>query len=128
MRHFLRLCSFVLALSLVAPAGTVFGSGGFFTVGQRDGRWWFLDPAGEIFFSTGVCVTTPSGYYAPDLGYSPYHENILDLYGSHAAWADVTYQRLTSWNFNTLGAWSDTGLLGDRIPYTIVLGLAGANW
>ncbi|HDH97021.1 MAG TPA: hypothetical protein ENF73_04775, partial [Proteobacteria bacterium] len=44
------------------------------------------------------------------------------------AWADVTLERLAEWNFNTLGAWSDVELLGDRMPYTLNLSLSGANW
>jgi hypothetical protein len=36
-----------------APGGT------FFTVAERDGAWWFIDPAGEPFFSLGVNVLKP---------------------------------------------------------------------
>ena len=27
---------------------------GFFTVGQRDGRWWFVTPDGNPFWSIGM--------------------------------------------------------------------------
>jgi agarase len=100
----------------------------FFTTGYEDGRWWLLDTQGNRFFSTGVCVTDPDAFFAPDLGYTPYYENIMDLYGDEQAWADETFSRLQQWNFNTLGAWSDIGLLGNRMPYTVNLGLAGADW
>jgi len=118
----------LIVIQLLVVMTSALASDGFFTVGQQNGRWWFFDPEGEIFFSTGVCVTNPEGYYAPDLGYSPYYVNIMNLYGSEEAWAEVTLDRLEQWNFNTLGAWSDIGLLGGQMPYTIVLGLAGADW
>jgi len=122
----------LLALSIISVSifatNPALCADGFFTVGEEYGRWWFFDAGGEVFFSTGVCVTNPNGYYAPDLGYSPYHENIMELYGSEEAWAEVTLARLAEWNFNTLGAWSDVDLLGDRMPYTLSLSLSGANW
>jgi hypothetical protein len=31
-------------------------SEGFFTIDRREGRWWFIDPAGDRFFSLGVFV------------------------------------------------------------------------
>jgi len=112
---------------LLALATSAFAANGFFSVGQDDGRWWFFDPDGERFFSAGVNVVAPGGHYCPALGYSPYHENIIALYGSEAAWADVTEQRLRDWNFNTLGGWSDFGLANET-PYTVVLYMSGADW
>jgi hypothetical protein len=32
---------------------------GFFRVQQIDGRWWFVDPAGHLFYSTGVNGVVP---------------------------------------------------------------------
>ena len=101
---------------------------GYFTVERHGDRWWFVDPDGNEFFSAGVCKVDPHGFYCPELGYSPYYENIMEKYGSEEAWAQVTLDRLREWNFNTLGAWSDVDLLGSEMPYTIVLNLAGANW
>ena len=105
-----------------------FATTGYFTVGQEDGRWWLFDTQGNRFFSTGVNVVSPGGYYAPDLGYAPYNVNIMNLYGTEEAWAAVTLARLQSWGFNTLGAWSDVGLFAGQIPYTKVLYLSGSDW
>jgi len=118
----------VVLVCLLFAAGSAAGSDGFFTAGKHDGRWWLLDPDGEVFFSAGVNVVDPEGYFAPDLGYSPYYEKIMDRYGSEEAWAEVTLERLTEWGFNTLGAWSDLGLFEGRIPYTVILGMSGSNW
>jgi hypothetical protein len=120
------LCVIILLAAVFAPG--VFAADGYFEVAEQEGRWWLIDPDGERFFSTGVNVTTPGGYYAPDLGYAPYYQNILELYGTEEAWADETFNRLSQWNFNTLGGWSDYGLLADRMPYTLVLYLSPANW
>ncbi|MCZ7584642.1 MAG: hypothetical protein M5R36_15620 [Deltaproteobacteria bacterium] len=118
----------VVSIILMAVMPVAARAQTFFTVGQEEGRWWFFDPDGERFFSMGTCVTTPSAFYAPDLGYAPYYQNIINLYGTEQAWSDVVVQRLADWNFNTLGAWSDVNLLGDRVPYTVNLSLSGSNW
>ncbi|RPJ38846.1 MAG: hypothetical protein EHM21_16305, partial [Chloroflexi bacterium] len=34
---------------------------GFFRVEQIDGRWWFVDPDGYLFFSSGVDCIAPAG-------------------------------------------------------------------
>ncbi len=117
----------LVLLSPCAVTGAL-ASDGFFTVGQDEGRWWLFDPDGERFFSTGVNVLNSSGYFAPDLGYSPYERNILELYGSHEAWGDVAFERLMSWNFNTVGAWSSFSLFEHRMPYTLNLALSPADW
>ncbi len=123
---FAALCALLLPAAMCPQFAAA--ADGFFTVEKQEGRWWLIDPGGERFFSTGVNVVNPGGYYAPDLGYAPYNVNILDLYGDEETWADVTYDRLAQWNFNTLGAWSDYGLLADRMPYTTVLYLSPADW
>ena len=119
---------FFLLLVLLGSSTPALAAQPFFTIGQADGRWWFFDTNGERFFSAGINVATSGGYYCPACGNSPYYENIMDLYGSVEAWGDVTVERLTAWNFNTLGGWSDYGLLGDRIPYTVVMYMSGADW
>ncbi|MDP8254487.1 MAG: beta-galactosidase [Candidatus Alcyoniella australis] len=115
-----------VALALLATTA-VSADQGFFSVEQRDGRWWFIDPDGEIFISTGVNLINPGGHYAPALGYSPYQRNIIELYGSEQAWAAVTLERMEQWGLNTLGGWSKAALFPDT-PYTNVLYLSGANW
>jgi agarase len=115
-------------VALMAAFGSAWASDGFFTVGEDAGRWWLFDPDGERFFSTGINVATAAGYYCPSCGTAPYHDNILMLYGSEEAWAEVTADRLAAWNFNTIGAWSDNHFFADEFPYTVIFYLSGADW
>jgi len=67
---------------------------GFFRVEQIDGRWWFVDPHGHLFLSTGSnCISTGgrrrrSGSSVPPPGRS------------------LVAQRMSAWGFNTVGNWS----------------------
>jgi hypothetical protein len=122
----MRSAAFLVLLTLAATAAAA--AEGYFSVREEEGRAWLIDPDGERFFSIGACVTNPQAYFAPDLGYAPYYLNILERYGSEAAWADATVDRLRAWGFNSLGAWSAPELFRGRIPYTTVLYLSGSAW
>jgi hypothetical protein len=62
---------------------------GFFRVEQIDGRWWFVDPDGHLFLSTGINGTPGGG-----AGFG----------GNEAgATADRTNRRLDSWGMTTGG-------------------------
>lgn len=103
---------------------------GFFRVERIDGVWWFVDPDGHLFISKGVNHVSFQGDHCPALGYSPYHRNVQAKYGSEEKWAEATAQRLRSWGFNTIGAWSSASLFR-LMPYTLILSMgarAGANW
>ena len=63
---------------------------GFFRVLEKDGQWWLVDPAGCLFFSTGLNSVRPG-------------QANLD---NEEEWAAETYQLLTGAGFNTLGRWS----------------------
>jgi hypothetical protein len=74
--------------------------GGFFTIGQRLGRWWFLRPDGNRFFSLGLNHVDPATIRYP--------ENIQrwrDRYGnSMQRWLqDSVAPNLADWGFNSLG-------------------------
>lgn len=86
------------------------GSAGFFRTRQVDGKWWLVDPKGELFISKGV--TTVSFYQDRIQGtnVSPYGEANKAKYGTEDAWREATAKRLIGWGFNTLGAWSDEKL------------------
>ena len=99
----------------------------YFRVENNNGRWYFIDPYGEPFFSTGICGVSSNYNYAPDLGYSPYYKNIIELYGSEEVWANVTKQRMDEWCFNTVG-YGDKYIIDTGHYYTKGLGMAGANW
>ncbi len=107
--------------------GIEFEATGFFRVEERDGWWWLVTPEGHAFFSTGMNHISAQGDYAPDLGYSPYQENVMSIYGSEEAWAEEVYDRLTAWHFNTIGAWSQS-YWNDRMPWTTILYISDYNW
>jgi hypothetical protein len=93
----------------------------FFRVEQIDGKWWFVDPDGHLFFSMGVSGVDPSvatpvegrgDLFAAlpprELMATPgaafYAWNLFRRYGAgwRAGWVDTTLRRMESWGFNTL--------------------------
>lgn len=102
---------------------------GFFRVEEVNGRWWFVDPDGHLFFSTSsTCMGAGSGdarwkgrenYYEelPPANLeggrrSPagfYGWNLARRHGTNAPreWAEFALQRMSSWGLNTIGNWSD---------------------
>jgi hypothetical protein len=108
---------------------------GYFRVEKIDGKWWFVDPDGHLFLSTGADsigagastpVTGREALFAAlppaagGRGASFYAWNLQRRYGADWAekWVDVTLQRMTAWGFNTIGNWSDTRLAAPRrVPY-----------
>lgn len=61
---------------------------GFFRVEQIDGVWWFVDPHGHLFLSTG--------------------SNCIRGRGRRSATVDTNLieRRMTAWGLNTVGNWS----------------------
>jgi hypothetical protein len=102
---------------------------GFFRVEQIDGRWWFVDPDGHLFYSTGVngigtgagtrvagredlFATIPkplpgaTNNFGGGGGGRPanfYGANIQRRYGDdwRTPWAQLTAQRMEAWGLNT---------------------------
>ncbi len=73
---------------------------GFFTIDRRDGRWWFIDPDGNRFFSLGLNHIDPATLRYP--------ENVhlwRDEYGnSMQRWLqDAVATDLKAWGFNSVG-------------------------
>ena len=92
------------------------GTGFFNTHKDDNGNWWFVDPEGYAFYSTGVACVNPLD--------DEYNATVLEKYGSYTKWANATRDRLKEWGFNTLGAWSlleiEYGPGGiPEMPYTI---------
>lgn len=108
---------------------------GFFRVQEVDGRWWFIDPEGHLFFSTSCTgIGTGSGdsrlqgrenYFtalpptdsrADRRGGGFYTWNLTRRYGSDARAKALEHalRRLDTWGFNTIGNWSDSGLWDAR--------------
>ncbi len=107
---------------------------GYFRVEQVDGRWWFVDPDGHLFFSTGSTGigggggdarlqgredyftalppvdATPAAGRRPQTGF--YAWNLARRHGREldSKWIDLAIRRLESWGLNTIGNWSDARL------------------
>lgn len=117
---------------------------GFFRVEQIEGKWWFVDPDGHLFFSTSSTgMGTGSGdariqgredYYTalPPRDLSGGRRGAAGFYGWNLArrhgtnssgWADFALERLESWGLNTIGNWSDSRLWdAKRKAYQVNLG------
>ena len=110
-RNFLTQASTLTAAALVpqllhsnqstATAGqtTQINAKGFFTIANRDGRWWFITPEGRQFFSVGLNHI--------DSATLRYRENAhiwRDKYGnSMEKWLGQVREDLHNWGFNTVG-------------------------
>jgi hypothetical protein len=121
---------------------------GFFRVEQDDGRWWFVDPAGHLFFSSGVngvgvnaatrvegredlfaalppsnLAPAPTGARSGASGASFYTWNLQRRFGGDwpDKWAGLTTRRMTAWGFNTMQNWGATNLFEPRVPYAFML-------
>ena len=73
---------------------------GYFSLGRRHGRWWFIAPDGEPFFSLGLNHIDPASLRYP--------ENIhiwqTRYGGSTTRWIrESVVPNLTRWGFNTVG-------------------------
>ena len=67
--------------------------------------------------NSAICMTWDSS-----INRSAYRDSTLARYGSDGAWARSATSRLTSWGFNTAGAWSSTELeQGAGLLFTLVL-------
>ena len=105
-----------------------FSATGYFHVAQAsDGRWWFVDPSGKPFYSTGIDHVSASPDVDVTTGQCPYCQAIAGEYPSTAAWAAATVAQLRSWGFNTMGDYSDTSTFAPLMPYTVQLTMASGN-
>lgn len=82
-------------------------------VEQINGKYWFVRGS-DHFFELGVNVVQPTdGSKGDGRVY-----NVMPLYnGNKMAWARDAEARLKSWNFNTVGAWSDETLYTNSSLY-----------
>lgn len=104
---------------------------GFFHVGKINGASWLIDPSGNAFLCKAVNHVSYEGDYAPSLGYSPYNREASSKYGSSENWAKAAVERMRSFGFNTIGAWSSDCAFTKGMPYTIILNIAstaGSEW
>ena len=112
---------------------------GFFRTEKIDGKWWFVDPEGHLFWSLGVNTAGNSPETRvkgreelfPEASRGAdeilhYWENIKLKHGGSAEWrdkhTDVSLARMMDWGLNTIGAWSMPELAAkQRVPYTLIV-------
>ncbi len=121
---------------------------GFFRVEQIEGHWWFVDPEGHFFFSTGadsmnagggtrtegrngVFAALPppepraSGTRGNQSGMVSFLTwNLQRRFGDGWAqsWVDLSLRRMDAWGLNTIANWSDPRLAAaKRKPYVATL-------
>lgn len=119
---------------------------GFFRVEERHGKWWFVTPNGQLFWSLGVTGVRPreksadvtlikereeifewlpgkdgefADVWVDDKALSFYHVNLLRKYKKLEGWRSTTLQRLKSWGLNSIGNWSEDSLVHQSdVPFT----------
>ncbi len=121
---------------------------GFFRVQKIDGKWWFVDPEGYLFFSTGSCGIRPRVDFSrvkgreyifkamPPAELSTTNQttgvvsnssfftwNLYRRFGTDwtQKWMNFTMRRMDSWGLNTVGNWLDTLGAGHRKAYVMRL-------
>ncbi|WP_029192706.1 hypothetical protein [Paenibacillus harenae] len=115
-------------------AGPRLDATGHFRVEKVDGKWWFIDPEGHLFWSHGVCCVRFDQKTAIE-GREHYFrripemqdfrmENLRRKYGED--WKNrsrsLAHARLRSWGLNTLANHSQEDIYDMRqTPYTIWL-------
>jgi hypothetical protein len=120
------------ALNQQAQSGgrsPAFKATGYFRTVDKNGRWFFVTPTGQPFFSTGVDHVTSAPDTDQTTGQCPYCETIQSQYPSTSAWETATVAQLRSWGFNSLGPFSDVSEFAGQMPYTVQLSMAsGDDW
>ncbi len=94
--------------------------GGFFRVRKIDGRWWFVDPLGNLFLSQGVASFSPGNSGRSESTRKAFEERWRSDY---TRWINDEVAFLKTCGFNSLGAWSRVRSPADatnRIPYTVI--------
>ena len=95
---------------------------GFFRVRKIDGRWWMVDPAGNLFLAKAVAG------FKPGAGGSERQKAALKAkFGDVDGWVSSEIAFLKSCGFNALGVWTEEKAHGKpgqagRIPYTVFVG------
>ena len=119
---------------------------GHFRLAKHDGFWWFVDPAGHLFWSHGLNVVRPDNptvvtnreHYFTNVRQLPKQFlrhttqantlssfdyarfNLWTKYGPNwrEDWAGIVLTRLPYWGLNTVGLWSDVAVTtGGTMPF-----------
>ncbi|WNC69160.1 hypothetical protein RI845_03140 [Thalassotalea nanhaiensis] len=131
--------------------GPKFEATGHFRTQKIEGKWWIINPDGNLFWSSGVngagklTVGTPTKnrehFFEGIPNKSPnnqeyfkgqtyYHglKNLHRKYGdnSEGKYLDISLDRMKSWGLNTLGGWSNEDVASSsekkKLPYTVFIG------
>jgi len=108
---------------------------GHFRVEKYQGKWWFVDPEGRLFWSNGLDCVGFNQSFTRTQGREKFYEdttqngnflghNLQIKYGTNwnSIASDRLLQRLRSWGLNTLGGGADRGIMQKhKVPYTIQL-------
>ncbi|SPE51737.1 hypothetical protein SBV1_1420017 [Verrucomicrobia bacterium] len=122
----------ILALGLLRGGAATTNAA--FCIQEREGISWLTKPNGERFFSLGVCVVnqgaSPDQFTSTNPGYAAFQH-----YQNSNRWAEATLKRLKSWQFTTVGGWSDFAALeqcpGAAVAFIPVLAVGmtcGVPW
>ena len=115
---------------------------GAFRVEKYQGKWYFVDPDGRLFFSRGINgiyagndwmfkkIGNSAGLYQ-EKGVQP--QKVINHYRRNCEikyqgknWDTFQLRRLWSWGFNTAGAWSERRMTKlQQIPYMEDIGVPG---
>ena len=112
---------------------------GHFRTEKVDGRWWLIDPLGNLFFSWGIDVLR----HYTDNSFGPAHPDWYETPPPKNGWMSFTHwnlrmkfdkedyladyydfilRRLDSWGVNTIGRWSAWQLaMRSQKPYLVHL-------
>ncbi len=121
---------------------------GFFRIQQKDGKWFFVDPDGYAFLSTGADVMNPFSF-GPVEGTEDLFDwlpgedktfaaaltnnrgqkqvsfltsNLIRVFGENwrNKWEVMSANLMKTWRFNTIANWSDSSFIANqRLPYMI---------
>ena len=95
---------------------------GFFYPKKTAGRWWLVDPDGNLYINIGVCSVNRG---KSQISQKPARER----FGTWEKWAEFTTSLLAKYGFNGIGGWSDTELLrttSQRLAYTLSWNFMGS--
>ncbi|RLD75544.1 MAG: agarase [Bacteroidetes bacterium] len=102
-RRFIGTSMILGAGSMVLPnacsAGASNKDEGYYTVAQKNGRWWLVDPAGNHTFSIGLNHIDPAAirYLASNGIWEEKYDNSMEK------WLPKVKEDLRDWGFNCLG-------------------------
>jgi len=127
--------------------GPVLKATGHFRTQKIDGKWWLVDPEGNLFWSNGICGISYNSNsdlsngkqefyqqlpqkYSTKYGANFYVENLKLKYGKN--WQQKAKQhvlsRMPSWGINSFGNWSKPDLYqNSSIPYTVPIHTGSAR-